>query len=140
MVFIFSTPVLIRHLWQLKTVVSLHWCLICTVSLCSTYVQSGNTKGGSIIVPLTSCLTGLEIDVYDNWQFLFSFAKQTNQNQSNRRLMVQWYFPLQYSMVQYLLNTHSRYIRSVFKRNIWYLLVFIFRPRQGTLCKTMTIV
>jgi len=31
--FIFSTPVLIRHLWQLKTVVFLHWCLICTVQL-----------------------------------------------------------------------------------------------------------
>ncbi len=27
MLFIFSTPVLIRHLWQLKTVVFLHWCL-----------------------------------------------------------------------------------------------------------------
>ncbi len=24
----FSTPVLIRHMWQLKTVVILHWCLI----------------------------------------------------------------------------------------------------------------
>jgi hypothetical protein len=32
--------------------------------------------------------------LYDNWQFLFLFAKQTNPNQSNRRLMVQWYFPL----------------------------------------------
>jgi len=29
----FLTPVLIRHLWQLKKVVSLHWCLICTVLL-----------------------------------------------------------------------------------------------------------
>ena len=28
------TPVLIRHLWQLKTVVFLHWCLICAV-VCS---------------------------------------------------------------------------------------------------------
>jgi hypothetical protein len=27
--FIFCAPVLIRHPWQLKTVVSLHWCLIC---------------------------------------------------------------------------------------------------------------
>ncbi len=26
--FIFSTPVLIGHMWQLKTVVFLHWCLI----------------------------------------------------------------------------------------------------------------
>ncbi len=29
MLLIFSTPVLIRHLWQLKTIVFLHWCLIC---------------------------------------------------------------------------------------------------------------
>ncbi len=33
MMFIFSTPVLIGHLWQLKTVVFLHWCLICAVLL-----------------------------------------------------------------------------------------------------------
>jgi hypothetical protein len=31
MLFIFSTPVLIRHLWQLKTVVFLHWCQICAL-------------------------------------------------------------------------------------------------------------
>ncbi len=35
MLFIFSTPVLIRHLWQLKTVVFMHWCLICAVLLLS---------------------------------------------------------------------------------------------------------
>jgi hypothetical protein len=36
MLFIFSTPVLIRHirhLWQLKTVVFLHWCRKCAVPL-----------------------------------------------------------------------------------------------------------
>jgi hypothetical protein len=33
MLFIFSTPVLIRHLWQLKTVAFLHWCLMCAVPL-----------------------------------------------------------------------------------------------------------
>ncbi len=32
--------------------------------------------------------------LYDNWQFLFLFEKQTNPNQSNRRSTVQWYFPL----------------------------------------------
>jgi hypothetical protein len=26
----------------------------------ASYIQAGNTKGGSITVPLTSCLTGLE--------------------------------------------------------------------------------
>ncbi len=31
--------------------------------------------------------------LYDNRQFLFLFAKQTNPNQSNRRSRVQWYFP-----------------------------------------------
>ncbi len=30
--------------------------------------------------------------LYDNWQFLF--AKRINPNQSNRRTMVLWYFPL----------------------------------------------
>jgi hypothetical protein len=33
MLFIFSTPVLIRHLWQFKEVVFLHWCLICAAPL-----------------------------------------------------------------------------------------------------------
>ncbi len=33
MLFIFSIPGLIRHLWQLKTVVFLHWCLICAILL-----------------------------------------------------------------------------------------------------------
>jgi hypothetical protein len=31
--FIFSTPVLIRNLWQPETVVFLHWRLICDVLL-----------------------------------------------------------------------------------------------------------
>ena len=53
---------------------------------------AGNTKGGSVTVLLTSCLTSLES--YENWNFLFLFAKQTNSNQSNRRSMVQWYFLL----------------------------------------------
>jgi hypothetical protein len=33
MLFIFSTPVLIRHLWQPKTVIFLHRCFICAVLL-----------------------------------------------------------------------------------------------------------
>ena len=33
MQFIFSTPVLIRHLWQLETLVFLHWCIILAVLL-----------------------------------------------------------------------------------------------------------
>jgi hypothetical protein len=33
MLFIFSTPVLNRHLWQLKTVDFLHWCLMLAILL-----------------------------------------------------------------------------------------------------------
>ncbi len=33
MLFIFLTPMLIRHLWQLKTVVFLHWSQLCIVPL-----------------------------------------------------------------------------------------------------------
>jgi hypothetical protein len=33
MLFILSIPVLIRHLWQLNTVVFQHWCLICAILL-----------------------------------------------------------------------------------------------------------
>ncbi len=55
-------------------------------------LRSGNTKGGSITVPLTSCLTGLESAV---WQLtiFYLFAKHTNPNKSNRRSIVQWYSP-----------------------------------------------
>ncbi len=47
--------------------------------------------------------------LYDNRQFLFLFAKQTNNpNQSNRRSMAQWYFPLipwlDYKIHQYKWN------------------------------------
>jgi hypothetical protein len=45
--------------------------------------ESGNTKGGSIVVPLTSSLTGLDLSVS---HIKFSCLIP---NQSNRRLMVQ---------------------------------------------------
>ncbi len=53
---------------------------------------AGNPKGGSITVQLTSCLTVLESAVWLLTIFIF-IHKQTHPNQSNRRSMVQWYFP-----------------------------------------------
>jgi len=58
------------------------------------HAYTGNTKGESITVPLTSCLISLELAVWQLIFFLFLFAKQTNPNQSNRRSIVQWYFTL----------------------------------------------
>ncbi len=40
MLFIFSTPELIRNLWQLKTAVFLHWCIIRAVPLLETWFWS----------------------------------------------------------------------------------------------------
>jgi len=45
----FSTPVLIRHLWQLKTAVFLHLCLIHTVLLLKLY------NHGNILVQYNVC-------------------------------------------------------------------------------------
>jgi hypothetical protein len=44
MLFIFSTPVLIRHLWQLTTVVFLHWCLMCAVLLLGYCIPCSSHK------------------------------------------------------------------------------------------------
>jgi hypothetical protein len=49
----------------------------------------GNTKGGVSLYhwpPVWLVYNQL----YDNWPFLFLFAKQINPNQSNRRSIVQW--------------------------------------------------
>jgi hypothetical protein len=58
----------------------------------NVYVKPGNTKWGSITLPLTSCMTGLELGVCQ--LLTIFFAKQTNPNQSNRRSTARWYFPL----------------------------------------------
>jgi hypothetical protein len=42
-----------------------------TTRICCRYVSPGNTKGGSITVPLTSCLTGLESAVWQLTIFVF---------------------------------------------------------------------
>ncbi len=41
--FIVQVPGLIRHLWQLKTVVFLHWCLICAVVLMLNEIRKMGT-------------------------------------------------------------------------------------------------
>ncbi len=65
--FIFSTPVIIRCLWQLKTVVVLHWCLICIVIFWPyfqhTYSGRGHIKGSShdeVVQPV-----GVDVDGAD---------------------------------------------------------------------------
>ncbi len=58
---------------------------------------------------------------YDNWNFLFLFAKQTNPNQSKRRSTVQWYFPLQYSLhcVSLLLQKCLMISQGMYQWPVW---------------------
>ncbi len=60
--FIFTTPVLIRHLWQLKTVVILHWCLICSVPFVTLFIVSSFQRESMFVVPhfdINSLMSGL---------------------------------------------------------------------------------
>jgi len=50
MLFIFSTPVLIRNLWQLMTVVLMHRCLICVVLLRQSAITSSVVMSGVIML------------------------------------------------------------------------------------------
>ncbi len=63
MLFIFSIPEVIRHLWQLKTIVFLHWSLICAVLL--THLLSRARKIGN------KALKWLYV-----WKFSFKFQKR----------------------------------------------------------------
>ncbi len=51
-------------------------------------VRAGNTKGGSITVPLTSCLTGLELAV---WQLTFFVFYLQNRLIQTSQTGGQWY-------------------------------------------------
>jgi hypothetical protein len=55
MLFIFSTPGLISHQWQLKTVVSLRWFLICALPLFA-YKKSNKFMG-----EMQQCAKSLDI-------------------------------------------------------------------------------
>jgi hypothetical protein len=44
MLFIFSTPELIRNLWKLNTAVFIHWCVIRAAPLAKALVTFLNTK------------------------------------------------------------------------------------------------
>jgi hypothetical protein len=53
----------------------------------------GNTKGGSITVPFTSCLDWFGLVCFANIKQKLSVVIQLIPNQSNRKSMVQWCFP-----------------------------------------------
>ncbi len=51
--------------------------------------------------------------LYENWQLLFLFAKQTNPNQSNRRSTIQWHLPLKDSLIRLIrLPRQAKFIHN----------------------------
>jgi len=113
--------------------------------------RAGNTNGGSITVPLTSCLTDLESAVWQSQSF-YSMMTINNfcfylpnrliqtidswclcPNQSNRRSMVQWYFPLLYSLGRGSRSLKNLKVMSDFRGrlcirllHLYYTVLFLF--------------
>jgi hypothetical protein len=92
----------------------------------------GSTTGGSITVPLTSCLTSLESAVW-LLTILFLFAKQTDPNQSNRRSTVQWYFPFSTPWLYHWLHVYTStgicvtmLMANFFSYVLLFYLIFVF--------------
>jgi hypothetical protein len=77
--------------------VSVHWCygeISWSVCPCDTSPFTQGILKGDVLLYHWSPVWLIWNQLYDNWQFLFLFAKQTNPNQSIKRSMVRWYFPL----------------------------------------------
>jgi hypothetical protein len=101
--FFFSVPVLIRHLWQLKTFVFLHWCLICTVLL----------KFNDILQRLQKCLLLIIISLLClsiNSNFSKRFANKTKWGTLRPCLQL---FDKPWELVEYKYK-HSSLFCSVF--------------------------
>ncbi len=60
MLFIFSTPELIKNLWQLKKAVFLHWCLICGIPFATTSVAKIEKFCVINTWHLTECIRGTD--------------------------------------------------------------------------------
>ncbi len=76
------------------------WCSLLGTKIDSPFHHSfdtpGYTKGGSIVVPVTSCLACLESAL---WLLtIFVFICKKDQSKPNRRSLVQGYSPFEYSM------------------------------------------
>ena len=82
MLFIFSTSVFIRHLWQLKTVVFMHWCLIRVVLLVCLSPEVGATThsindiqnklsvkvSSTVMLSLAFFIVMLSVDMLVSWR------------------------------------------------------------------------
>ncbi len=80
--------------------------------------MSGNTKGGKYHCTIDLLLDWFGISSTTTDNFLLS-PKQTNTNQSNRRSMVQWYFPFSISVHVFLLTEVSSKLSIIARIPMW---------------------
>ncbi len=57
--------------WHSEKLTKQFWCIIVSMYIKFLFVKPGNTRGGSITVPLTSCLTCLESAAWQLTIFVF---------------------------------------------------------------------
>jgi hypothetical protein len=90
--------------------VSQHWALMAMLEL-------GNTKGGSIIVPLTSCLTGLESVV---WQLtIFVFICKTDLSKPVKQVVNRTVTPLVFLAWTFLIDFSLHHLPLRGPRRSW---------------------
>jgi hypothetical protein len=71
MLFIFSTPELIRNLWQLKTAVFLHWCLIRGVPFIKCFVVQDPWHKLAVYFTVLTILTHVEVNKEQDYLYCF---------------------------------------------------------------------
>ncbi len=84
-----------------------------------SYLESGNTKGGSITVPLTPCLTGLELAL---WQLtIFVFICKADQFTPVKQEVNGTVIPLKYSLLESSRTSENliEYYRMFYKSLEW---------------------
>ncbi len=80
-------------------------------------LKTGNTKGGSIIVPLTSCLTGLESDIQKLTIFVFickiDWSKPVKQEVNSTVILPPLVFPAEMNCSVHALTSRANYLIQV---------------------------
>ncbi len=127
------------HLFSVSQISCLCWVSLCWMSLCwmslywmswrhfysmitnASFQQAGNIKGVSLIVPLTSCLTGLESAVWQLTIFVFIWKNRLIQTSQKGD---KWYsdtspFSIPCSRFQLYSNFWNRFKNAFELKKVW---------------------
>ncbi len=109
MQFIFSTPVLIRRLWQLETVVFLNWCLICTVLFTKLQVQFNNVTMLLLSTDIQGRLVHLSVQIQTKKSKNLNMTINFNIRQSKKASQTRTELPKKQTMLM-IINISNKKI------------------------------